>query len=194
MKVHKLNNHQEFKSYQTNKKKLGIFMNVEELKKGLNKSLIIECVSMIVVPIILGILYAIFTIIFESIGFSEVALGIINFLLIAIIFIVCIFLLILKISFTTKAMNNCIEYFNQENDEKFKKNVTTAKSIYIAAIILGFIASRFTLLNLLVFGFYIYNLIMWFIIKDRLNTSIQSQNNQENKTTENNNIELDKQS
>lgn len=91
-------------------------------------------------------------------------------------------------------MNNCIEYFNQENDEKFKKNVTTAKSIYIAAIILGFIASRFTLLNLLVFGFYIYNLIMWFIIKDRLNTSIQSQNNQENKTTENNNIELDKQS
>lgn len=33
-------------------------MNVEELKKGLNKSLIIECVSMIVVPIILGILYA----------------------------------------------------------------------------------------------------------------------------------------
>ena len=28
-------------------------MNVEELKKGLNKSLIIECVSMIVVPIIL---------------------------------------------------------------------------------------------------------------------------------------------
>ena len=194
MKVHKLNNHQEFKSYQTNKKKLGIFMNVEELKKGLNKSLIIECVSMIVVPIILGILYAIFTIIFESIGFSEVALGIINFLLIAIIFIVCIFLLILKISFTTKAMNNCIEYFNQENDEKFKKNVTTAKSIYIAAIILGFIASRFTLLNLLVFGFYIYNLIMWFIIKDRLNTSIQSQNNQENKTTENNNIESDKQS
>ena len=96
-------------------------MNVEELKKGLNKSLIIECVSMIVVPIILGILYAIFTIIFESIGFSEDALGIINFLLIAIIFIVCIFLLILKISFTTKAMNNCIEYFNQENDEKFKK-------------------------------------------------------------------------
>ena len=169
-------------------------MNIEETKSKLNKSLIIECVSMIVVPIILGILYAIFTIIFESIGFSEDALGIINFLLIAIIFIVCIFLLILKISFTTKAMNNCIEYFNQENDEKFKKNVTTAKSIYIAAIILGFIASRFTLLNLLVFGFYIYNLIMWFIIKDRLNTSIQSQNNQENKTTENNNIELDKQS
>ena len=169
-------------------------MNVEELKKGLNKSLIIECVSMIVVPIILGILYAIFTIIFESIGFSEDALGIINFLLIAIIFIVCIFLLILKISFTTKAMNNCIEYFNQENDEKFKKNVTTAKSIYIAAIILGFIASRFTLLNLLVFGFYIYNLIMWFNIKDRLNTNVQPQDNQASNNTENNNIGLDQNS
>lgn len=167
-------------------------MNVEELKKGLNKSLIVECISM-VVPIILIIFYFILTSIFESIGFSEDGFGIINFLLIAIIFIVCIFLLILKISFTTKAMNNCIEYFNQENDEKFKKNVSTAKSVYIAGIVISFIVSRIPLLNFLVLGIYIYNLIMWFIVKDRLNTNIQTPNNQINQTTENN-IESDKQS
>lgn len=167
-------------------------MNVEELKKGLNKSLIVECISM-VVPIILIIFYVILTSIFESIGFSKDGLGIIDFLLIAIFFIVCIFLLILKISFTTKAMNNCIEYFTQENDEKFKKNVSTAKSVYIAGIVISFIVSRIPLVNFLVIGIYIYNLIMWFIVKDRLNTNIQTPNNQINQTTENN-IESDKQS
>lgn len=167
-------------------------MNVEELKKGLNKSLIVECISM-VVPIILIIFYVILTSIFESIGFSEDGLGIIDFLLIAIFLIVCIFLLILKISFTTKAMNNCIEYFTQENDEKFKKNVSTAKSVYIAGIVISFIVSRIPLVNFLVIGIYIYNLIMWFIVKDRLNTNIQTPNNQINQTTENN-IESDKQS
>ena len=167
-------------------------MNVEELKKGLNKSLIVECISM-VVPIILIIFYVILTSIFESIGFSKDGLGIIDFLLIVIFFIVCIFLLILKISFTTKAMNNCIEYFTQENDEKFKKNVSTAKSVYIAGIVISFIVSRIPLLNFLVLGIYIYNLIMWFIVKDRLNTNIQTPNNQINQTTENN-IESDKQS
>ena len=169
-------------------------MNVEELKKGLNKSLIIECVSMIVVPIILVIFLLVILATLNSIGFSEEALGIIGFILAAFIIVICFILLIIKINFTIKAMNSCIDYFNQENDEKFKKNVSTAKIIYFCAIVISFISSIVSYISIISIGLYIYNLIMWFIIKDRLNTSIQSQNNQENKTTENNNIELDKQS
>ena len=173
-------------------------MNIEELKKQLNKSLIIECVSMIVAPIILIIFLLVTLAILNYIGVSENALGIIGFILAAFIVVICFILLIIKIFFTIKAMNSCIDYFNQENDEKFKKNVSTAQIVYICAIVISIfsyiISSIIPCICIISIGLYIYNLIMWFIIKDRLNTSIQSQNNQENKTTENNNIELDKQS
>ena len=164
-------------------------MNIEESKSKLNKSLIIECVS-IIVPIILYIFNMIVTAIFAATGASDEVIGIIALLLIGIMFIVCITMLIIKISFTTKAMNSCIEYFDQVNDVKFKNNVSTAKTVYIIGIVLSFIP----LVNLLTIGILIYNLIMWFVVKDRLNTNIQTPNNQNTNISNNNNIELDKQS
>lgn len=163
-------------------------MNIEETKSKLNKSLIIECVS-IIVPIILYTFNVIVTAIFVATEASEEVIGIIALMLMAILFIVCITLLIIKISFTLKAMNSCLDYFDHENDVKFKNNVSTARTVYIIGIVLGFIP----IVNLLKIGILIYNLLMWFIVKDRLNTNIQTPNNQINQTTENN-IESNKQS
>ena len=87
-------------------------------------------------------------------------------------------------------MNSCIDYFDQVNDVKFKDNTSTSKTLYIIAIILGFIP----LVNLVSIGILIYNLIMWFNIKERLNTNIQTPNNQNTNISNSNNIESDKQS
>lgn len=163
-------------------------LSIEETKSKLNKSLIIECVS-IILPIILNIYNEIVTAIFVVTEASEEVIGIIALMLMAILFIVCITLLIIKISFTLKAMNSCLDYFDHENDVKFKNNVSTAKTVYIIGIVLGFIP----IVNLLTIGILIYNLLMWFIVKDRLNTNIKTPNNQINQTTENN-IESNKQS
>ena len=164
-------------------------MNIEETKSKLNKSLIIECIS-IIVPIILYTFNVIVTAIFVATEASEEVIGIIALMLMAILFIVCITLLIIKISFTLKAMNSCLDYFDHENDVKFKNNVSTAKTVYIIGIVLGFIP----IVNLLTIGILIYNLLMWFIIKDRLNINIQTPNNQNTNISNSNNIELDKQS
>lgn len=164
-------------------------MNIEELKKQLNKSLIFECVAMIT-PMILYVIMFIFTIIVAALGASEEALGIIVFFLTAVIIIVGIGLLITKIIFTIKAMNSCLDYFTHENDERFIKNTSNSKISYVIAIILGFIP----FINIISMGILIYNLIMWFNIKDRLNTNVQPQNNQASNNTENNNIGLDQNS
>lgn len=165
-------------------------MNIEETKSKLNKSLIIECVS-IIVPIILYTFNVIVTAIFVATKASEEVIGIIELMLMAILFIVYITLLIIKISFTLKAMNSCLDYFDHENDVKFKNNVSTAKTVYI--IVIGIVLGFIPIVNLLKIGILIYNLLMWFIVKDRLNTNIQTPNNQINQTTENN-IESNKQS
>ena len=164
-------------------------MNIEELKKGLNKSLIIECVS-VIVPILFYIFNVIVIGILGATRASEEAMGFIAFLLIAIMWIVWIALLFIKIFITIKAMNSCLDYFDHENDVKFKNNVSTAKTVYIIGIVLGFIP----IVNLLTIGILIYNLLMWFIVKDRLNINIQTPNNQNTNISNSNNIELDKQS
>ena len=164
-------------------------MNIEETKSKLNKSLIIECIS-IIVPIILYTFNMTVTAIFVATKASEEVIGIIALMLMATLFIVCITLLIIKISFTLKAMNSCLDYFDHENDVKFKNNVSTAKTVYIIGIVLGFIP----IVNLLTIGILIYNLLMWFIVKDRLNINIQTPNNQNTNISNSNNIELDKQS
>ena len=164
-------------------------MITEELKKQLNKSLIFECVAMIT-PMILYVIMLTFTFIVSALVTSEEALGIIVLFLTAVMIIVVIGLLITKIIFTIKAMNSCLDYFTHENDEKFIKNTSNSKTSYIIAIILSFIP----FINIISMGILIYNLIMWFNIKDRLNTNVQPQNNQASNNTENNNIGLDQNS
>ena len=164
-------------------------MNIEELKKQLNKSLIFECVAMIT-PMILYVIMLTFTFIVYALVTSDEASAIIVLSLTAVMIIVVIGLLITKIIFTIKAMNSCLDYFTHENDERFIKNTSNSKTSYIIAIILGFIP----LINLISVGILIYNLIMWFNIKDRLNTNVQPQNNQNTNISNSNNIELDKQS
>ena len=164
-------------------------MNIEELKKQLNKSLIFECVAMIT-PMILYVIMLTFTFIVYALVPSDEASAIIVLSLTAVMIIVVIGLLITKIIFTIKAMNSCLDYFTHENDERFIKNTSNSKTSYIIAIILGFIP----LINLISVGILIYNLIMWFNIKDRLNTNVQPQNNQNTNISNSNNIELDKQS
>ena len=164
-------------------------MNIEELKKQLNKSLIFECVAMIT-PMILYVIMLTFTFIVYALASSDEASAIIVLSLTAVMIIVVIGLLITKIIFTIKAMNSCLDYFTHENDERFIKNTSNSKTSYIIAIILGFIP----LINLISVGILIYNLIMWFNIKDRLNTNVQPQDNQASNNTENNNIGLDQNS
>ena len=164
-------------------------MNIEELKKQLNKSLIFECVAMIT-PMILYVIMLTFTFIVYALVTSDEASAIIVLSLTAVMIIVVIGLLITKIIFTIKAMNSCLDYFTHENDERFIKNTSNSKTSYIIAIILGFIP----LINLISVGILIYNLIMWFNIKDRLNTNVQPQDNQASNNTENNNIGLDQNS
>ncbi|MEE1285722.1 MAG: hypothetical protein UHD07_02480 [Ruminobacter sp.] len=164
-------------------------MNIEELKKQLNKSLIFECVAMIT-PMILYVIMLTFTFIVYALVSSDEASAIIVLSLTAVMIIVVIGLLITKIIFTIKAMNSCLDYFTHENDERFIKNTSNSKTSYIIAIILGFIP----LINLISVGILIYNLIMWFNIKDRLNTNVQPQDNQASNNTENNNIGLDQNS
>ena len=166
-------------------------MNIEELKKQLNKSLIFECVAMIT-PVILYVIMLTFTFIVYALALvsSDEASAIIVLSLTAVMIIVVIGLLITKIIFTIKAMNSCLDYFTHENDERFIKNTSNSKTSYIIAIILGFIP----LINLISVGILIYNLIMWFNIKDRLNTNVQPQDNQASNNTENNNIGLDQNS
>ena len=164
-------------------------MNIEELKKGLNKSLIIECVS-VIVPILFYIFNVIVIGILGATRASEEAMGFIAFLLIAIMWIVWIALLFIKIFITIKAMNSCINFFSKEKDEKCKSNASIARTTYIIGIVLSFIP----IVNLLTIGILIYNLLMWFIVKDRLNTNIQTPNNQNTNISNSNNIELDKQS
>ena len=165
-------------------------MNVEELKKGLNKSLIIECVSMIVVPIILIIFLLVTLAILNYLGVSENAIQIIALLLLVIVIMIYLVFFIIKIITTIIAMNSCINYFKEKNDIVFTEKVSKTKTSYIIAIILGFIP----FINLISVGILIYNLIMWFNIKDRLNTNVQPQDNQASNNTENNNIGLDQNS
>ena len=168
-------------------------MNTEELKKKLNKSLIYECV-IIIAPSILYLLWLMFTILFAFIGaflgMSENAIQIIALLILAVVIMICIVFFIIKIITTIIAMNSCINYFKEKNDIVFTEKVSKTKTSYIIAIILGFIP----LINLISVGILIYNLIMWFNIKDRLNTNVQPQNNQDSNINDSNNIELDKQS
>lgn len=149
-------------------------MNTEELKKKLNRSLIFECVS-IVVPSILYFIMIICTFIIGASGASEQTIGVISLLLLAIIVIISLILFIVKIIFTIIAMNSCIDYFNLVNDVQFRENSKTARISYIIAMVIGIIP----LVNLASMAILIYNLIMWFNIKNRLNQETQPQNNQE---------------
>jgi hypothetical protein len=72
-------------------------------------------------------------------------------------------------------MNSCIDYFNLVNDVQFRENSKTARISYIIAMVIGIIP----LVNLASMAILIYNLIMWFNIKNRLNEETQPQNNQE---------------
>ena len=118
-------------------------MNIEELKKQLNKSLIFECVAMIT-PMILYVIMLTFTVIVYALAAtSDEASAIIVLSLTAVMIIVVIGLLITKIIFTIKAMNSCLDYFTHENDERFIKNTSNSKTSYIIAIILGcFLGSK----------------------------------------------------
>lgn len=149
-------------------------MNTEELKKKLNRSLIFECVS-IVVPSILYFIMIICTFIIGASGASEQTIGVISLLLLAIIVIISLILFIVKIIFTIIAMNSCVDYFNLVNDVQFRENSKTARISYIIAMVIGIIP----LVNLASMAILIYNLIMWFNIKNRLNQETQPQNNQE---------------
>lgn len=149
-------------------------MNTEELKKKLNRSLIFECVS-IVVPSILYFIMIICTFIIGASGASEQTIGVISLLLLAIIVFISLILFIVKIIFTIIAMNSCIDYFNLVNDVQFRENSKTARISYIIAMVIGIIP----LVNLASMAILIYNLIMWFNIKNRLNQETQPQNNQE---------------
>jgi uncharacterized protein YqgC (DUF456 family) len=149
-------------------------MNTEELKKKLNRSLIFECVS-IVVPSILYFIMIICTFIIGASGASEQTIGVISLLFLAIIVLISLILFIVKIVFTIIAMNSCIDYFNLVNDVQFRENSKTARISYIIAMVIGIIP----LVNLASMAILIYNLIMWFNIKNRLNEETQPQNNQE---------------
>ena len=91
-------------------------MNIEELKKQLNKSLIFECVAMIT-PMILYVIMLTFTFIVYALALvsSDEASAIIVLSLTAVMIIVVIGLLITKIIFTIKAMNSCLDYFVVEH-------------------------------------------------------------------------------
>ena len=168
-------------------------MNTAELIKKLNKSLIYECV-MVIGPSILYLIWFMLTIVFAFVGaflgMSENAIQIIALLLLVIVIMICLVFFIIKIITTIIAMNSCINYFKEKNDIVFTEKVSKTKTSYIIAIILGFIP----LINLISVGILIYNLIMWFNIKDRLNTNVQPQDNQASNNTENNNIGLDQNS
>ena len=168
-------------------------MNTAELIKKLNKSLIYECV-IVIGPSILYLIWFMLTIEFAFVGaflgMSENAIQIIALLLLVIVIMICLVFFIIKIITTIIAMNSCINYFKEKNDIVFTEKVSKTKTSYIIAIILGFIP----LINLISVGILIYNLIMWFNIKDRLNTNVQPQNNQNTNISNSNNIELDKQS
>lgn len=168
-------------------------MNTAELIKKLNKSLIYECV-IVIGPSILYLIWFMLTIVFAFVGaflgMSENAIQIIALLLLVIVIMICLVFFIIKIITTIIAMNSCINYFKEKNDIVFTEKVSKTKTSYIIAIILGFIP----LINLISVGILIYNLIMWFNIKDRLNTNVQPQDNQASNNTENNNIGLDQNS
>ena len=168
-------------------------MNTAELIKKLNKSLIYECV-MVIGPSILYLIWFMLTIVFAFVGaflgMSENVIQIIALLLLVIVIMICLVFFIIKIITTIIAMNSCINYFKEKNDIVFTEKVSKTKTSYIIAIILSFIP----LINLISMGIFIYNLIMWFNIKDRLNTNVQPQDNQASNNTENNNIGLDQNS
>ena len=168
-------------------------MNTAELIKKLNKSLIYECV-IVIGPSILYLIWFMLTIVFAFVGaflgMSENVIQIIALLLLVIVIMICLVFFIIKIITTIIAMNSCINYFKEKNDIVFTEKVSKTKTSYIIAIILGFIP----FINIISMGILIYNLIMWFNIKDRLNTNVQPQNNQNTNISNSNNIELDKQS
>ena len=168
-------------------------MNTAELIKKLNKSLIYECV-IVIGPSILYLIWFMLTIVFAFVGaflgMSENVIQIIALLLLVIVIMICLVFFIIKIITTIIAMNSCINYFKEKNDIVFTEKVSKTKTSYIIAIILGFIP----FINLISVGILIYNLIMWFNIKDRLNTNVQPQDNQASNNTENNNIGLDQNS
>ena len=168
-------------------------MNTAELIKKLNKSLIYECV-MVIGPSILYLILFIFTIVFAYVGgflgMSRKTIPIITLLLSVIVIMISLVFFIIKIIITIIAMNRCINYFKEKNDIVFTEKVSKTKTSYIIANIISIIP----IVNLATCVILILNLITWFNIMDRLKANTQTQNNQENKSPENNNIELDKQS
>ena len=168
-------------------------MNTAELIKKLNKSLIYECV-IVIGPSILYLIWFMLTIVFAFVGaflgMSENAIQIIALLLLVIVIMICLVFFIIKIITTIIAMNSCINYFKEKNDIVFTEKVSKTKTSYIIANIISIIP----IVNLATCVILILNLITWFNIMDRLKANTQTQNNQENKSLENNNIELDKQS
>ena len=168
-------------------------MNTAELIKKLNKSLIYECV-IVIGPSILYLIWFMLTIVFAFVGaflgMSENVIQIIALLLLVIVIMICLVFFIIKIITTIIAMNSCINYFKEKNDIVFTEKVSTTKTSYIIANIISIIP----IVNLATCIILIVNLITWFNIMDRLKANTQTQNNQENKSLENNNIELDKQS
>ena len=168
-------------------------MNTAELIKKLNKSLIYECV-IVIGPSILYLIWFMLTIVFAFVGaflgMSENVIQIIALLLLVIVIMICLVFFIIKIITTIIAMNSCINYFKEKNDIVFTEKVSKTKTSYIIANIISIIP----IVNLATCVILILNLITWFNIMDRLKANTQTQNNQENKSLENNNIELDKQS
>ena len=168
-------------------------MNKEELQRKLNKSLKIE-MAIAIIPAILAPIMTIFTFLAPALAnYFKPTEETTSYIITSFQVLGCIIvltLLVIKMTLTIKAMNSSINYFKQENDVKFRAYSSDSKVAYIIANIMLFIP----IINYLSYVVFVYNLILWFKIRDRLNENTQTQNNQENASTENNNIELDKQS
>ncbi len=134
-------------------------MEANALYQKLNRSLLCE-IFISLVP-----LFCIFVVVFiietvnPRLGYADLLL--LMFSIYGVIFIVCS---IIKLIVTLKAMNGCINYFSQNHDIEFEKKCKTARIIYILSYIIPFIPylNTFTLFLL------IYQLIMWFIVRNKI--------------------------
>ncbi|MEE1286442.1 MAG: hypothetical protein UHD07_06160 [Ruminobacter sp.] len=140
------------------KKNTNTTMSVDAIKKKMDKSLLFELI-MPFVPVVVAILWNLATVMvvgekteetMHSSGIAFVLSG-----------IICFFL---KIRATLKAMDCCKEYFLANFDVKFVKKCSTSKTLYIISYILPFIP----VLNIITIFVVIYNLIVWFSVKNRI--------------------------
>lgn len=135
--------------------------NAESAKKLLVKSLIVQVVA-IILPIISYIgTYAL--LISDSQTYQNVGI----FALVVLLF-VFLGLWIYRVVVAISSMSKIQQFFAAYQDSVFAEKCKLAKTLYIVSIVFDFL---FPLLNIFI---YIYELVIWFAVKERLNTVITS--------------------